>query len=84
MTQIRIIETDAIVEALLDETHETACYLNPESDDFETLKAEQFEILGEVESSVDSVEDVIAESQPMLTLANVLGGKLKSLTVEFK
>lgn len=81
--RIRIVETDEVVDALLDETHETACYLNPETDDFNTITKEHFEVLGESEEVVEA-QDIAQDSQPMLTLANVLGGRLKSLTVEFK
>jgi len=81
--RIRLVENDQVVDALLDETHETACYLNPETDDFNTITKEHFEILGESEE-IEKVQEVISDSAPMLTLANVLGGKLKSLTVEFK
>ena len=84
MTKIKIIETDDIVEALLDETHETACYFDAGTNDFQTILSESFEILGESEEVTDDVEETIQDTQPMLTLANVLGGKLKSLTVEFK
>ena len=84
MTKIKILETDDIVEALLDETHETACYFDAATNDFQTILSESFEILGESEEVSDDVEETIQDTQPMLTLANVLGGKLKSLTVEFK
>lgn len=79
--KIRLLETAQVVDALLDETHETACYFNPETDDFNTITREHFEVLGESE---EETQETIAESAPMLTLANVLGGRLKSLTVEFK
>lgn len=81
--RIRLIENDQVVDALLDETHETACYLNPETDDFNTITKEHFEVIGESEES-EEIQESIAEAAPMLTLANVLGGRLKSLTVEFK
>ena len=86
MTKIKILETDDIVEALLDETHETACYFDAETNDFQTITSDAFEILGEADEVVETeeVEESIQDTQPMLTLANVLGGKLKSLTVEFK
>jgi hypothetical protein len=82
MTQIRIIETDDIVQALLDETHETACYFDQGTNDFQTLTSDRFEILGEAEEPQETLPTGV--DQPVLTLANVLGGKLKSLTVEFK
>lgn len=81
--RIKLLENDQVVDALLDETHETACYLNPETDDFNTITKEHFEVLGESEE-IEDVKQAIVESAPMLTLANVLGGRLKSLTVEFK
>lgn len=81
--KIKLLENDQIVDALLDETHETACYFNPETDDFNTITREHFEVLGESEEVVEA-QDIAQDSQPMLTLANVLGGRLKSLTVEFK
>ena len=81
--RIKLLENDQVVDALLDETHETACYLNPETDDFNTITKEHFEVLGKSEE-IEDVKQAIAESAPMLTLANVLGGRLKSLTVEFK
>ena len=37
MTKIKIIETDDIVEALLDETHETAWYFDASTNDFQTI-----------------------------------------------
>lgn len=80
--KIRLIENEQVVDALLDETHETACYFNPETNDFNTITRDNFDVLGESEEP--TTEESIAESAPMLTLANVLGGRLKSLTVEFK
>lgn len=70
----------------MDETQETACYFNPETDDFNTITREHFEVVGESEENdlPPITELPSGESQPMLTLANVLGGRLKSLTVEFK
>jgi uncharacterized tellurite resistance protein B-like protein len=85
MTRIRIIETEVELEALLDETHETACYFDAETNDFQTITSDAFEVLGEAEEEVvENYEEPTQEAQPMLTLANVLGGRLKSLTVEFK
>lgn len=83
--KIKLLENDQIVDALLDETHETACYFNPETDDFNTITREHFELMGETEElEVEAEVLPSGEAQPMLTLANVLGGRLKSLTVEFK
>jgi hypothetical protein len=86
MTRIRINETEVELEALLDETHETACYFDAETNDFQTITSDAFEVLGEAEEEevVENYEEPTQEAQPMLTLANVLGGRLKSLTVEFK
>ena len=88
--KIRLLETGFLVDALLDETHETACYFNAETDDFNTITREHFEVLDEADEAdeVDEMQSTAelptGETQPMLTLANVLGGRLKSLTVEFK
>ncbi len=80
--KIKLIDTNEIVEALLDETHETACYLNEDNDDFVTITRDCFEILDETDTLVEEANSDL--NQPVLTLAKVLGGKLKSLTVEFK
>lgn len=88
MAKIKLKGTGEIVEAILDKNNEMACFLNIDTDDFETIT--DFELVEEDEETTDQEEysssssTYTEEQAPVLTLANVLGGKLKSLTVEFK
>jgi hypothetical protein len=88
------LKSGEVVNAILDVNEETACYLNIETDDFETIKSDEFEIVEEEDEIVDFDDDdddevdndqaVCAPPETFYSLIKDISGKMKSLNIEFK
>lgn len=59
--QIKLLESGEVVDAVLDKEKQMACYLNIETDDFDTITSDQFEIIPEPED--EDIEEDIDEDE---------------------